>query len=209
MKLGAIPETSPVQDRFNGKTWISWAKVVLSGPAGLFCAVNAVLFLCGLQTDANGQGAPLLAIPFGIMALVFLPIAAMGGANIVASRTPIIRCFREGIECNLVGNTSLDHVFGVPGIVRVAWKIYSLQGFRSSRVRIPWSQFRAADVAGITMAYRLGLHGLATNLRSGHTSEQIVFRQSDLTIHPNQIAEVINGFAANPAARDELPSWSI
>ena len=36
----------------------------------------------------------------------------------------------------------------VPGLVRVAWAILSLQGFRSHRVRIPWPQFEGAAVSG-------------------------------------------------------------
>jgi hypothetical protein len=134
-------------------------------------------------------------------------VAVLAAFNIAGRARPAIRCFREGIECNTVGATSLDGVPLLPGGVRLAWSILSLQGFRSTRLRIAWSNFRKAEVRGIPMAYTLLLQGPATNVRSGATSEQIVFRQVALVDDPRFVADTLNRFGANHDDRERLPTW--
>ena len=92
-------------------------------------------------TDANGNVRPQAGQILVVGGCCFLAVAALAIFNILARMTPVIRCYREGIECKLIGVSSLDAVPLVPGLVRLAWTILSFQGFRSQRVRIPWSQF--------------------------------------------------------------------
>jgi len=94
-----------------------------------------------------------------VIGIFLLMCAAMAAINIITLITPIICCYRQGIECRLVGNSSLDSVPLVPRWVRIAWKLVSLQGFQSRTFRILWQEFRDAKVVGTPMAYVLRVEG--------------------------------------------------
>lgn len=194
-------------DRFRGKTWIYWAQLIGCGGLGFGSVILGVLFWTRAMTDAHDKPRPEAGPPLVFIGSCLLAVAALATYTIIGRITPLIRCFREGIECNLVGVTSLDNVPLVPGLVRVAWSILSLQGFRALRVRLPWTQFAGAEVHGIPMAYVLTLSGAVINLKTGRVTGLVIFAQYTLEDHPHQIAEVLNHLAANPARRSELPPW--
>lgn len=196
-----------MQDRFRGKTWIYGAQLAVCGALGLFSVAFGALFWTGTITDANGQVRPQAGPPMVIIGSCLLAVAVLAIFNIVGRVAPIIRCYREGIECNLVGATSLDGVPLVPGLVRVAWTILSLQGFRSQKVRVLWSEFRGARIDGMPMAYVLCISGAITNVKTGRVTQCIVFAQAALKDHPKQVAEALNIVAAEPARRGQLSSW--
>lgn len=196
-----------MQDSFSGKTWIQWLRLVGCGGLGLFSVGFGVLFVSGVMTDVRGEvrteaGPPMLIVGCGM-----LVVTVMAACNIAALASPIIRCYREGIECNLVGATSLDGVSLLPGLVRVAWAILSLQGFRSQRVRIPWPEFGGASVGGIPMAYVLTLSGECENLKDGRVVRSIAFAQVTLVDHPEHVAAALNDFAADASQRHSLSNW--
>jgi hypothetical protein len=98
----------------------------------------------------------------------------------------------------------------MPRIIRLlqlAWSMVSLQGFQSQRVRIPWGQFRSAEVTGVPMAYVLVLEGVGMNLKTGQRLEAIGFKQVALVDDPQRVADVLNRLAANVAQRNSLPQW--
>ena len=161
---------------------------------GPFCDHRRRAFLDGALTDAHDEPRPQAGPPMVTIGSFMILVALMALCNIISSATPSIRCFREGIECNLVGRTSLDATPGIPKFVRLAWRFLSLQGFRSQRLRIPWSSFQGAVVSGIPMAYVLSIGGVGTNLRSGREQNGVHFGQSSLTMHPQQIADTLNSF---------------
>jgi hypothetical protein len=196
-----------MQDRFRGKTWIYWAQFVVCGGLGLFSVIFGALFWTGTMTDANGAVRPQAGPPMVIVGCCLLAVAVLAAFNIVGHIPPIIRCHREGIECNLVGATSLDGVPLVPGLVRMSWTILSLQGFRSQRLRILWPEFGGAQVGGIPMAYVLTLNGLFTNLKTGRVAHRVAFEQVTLEDHPERVADTLNQLAANLAWREQLSSW--
>ena len=196
------------QDRFRGKTWIFWAQLLAGGGLGLFGVVFGPLFWTGTLTDANGEARPQAGPPLTIIGLCLLAVAVLAAFNIVGRIRPIIRCYREGIECNLVGATSLDGVPLVPALVRVAWTILSLQGFRSQRVRSSWIEFQGAQVSGIPMAYVLSLNGSFANLKTSRVTRGVAFKQVALIDHPEHVAGTLNRLAADGAMRDQLSSWS-
>lgn len=202
-----MPERGTIRDRFRGKTWIYWAQMIGCGGLGLFSVIFGALFWTGTMTDANGEVRPQAGPPMVIIGCCLLAVAVLAVFNIVGRIPPIVRCFREGIECNLVGATSLDGVPLVPGLVRVAWTILSLQGFRSQRLRVVWTEFGGAQVGGIPMAYVLSLNGAFTNLRTGQTTNEIVFKQAALKDHPERVADTLNQLAADPDRREQLSSW--
>ena len=136
-----------MRDRFRGRTWIYWAQLTICGTLGLFSLVIGTLFWTKMMADANGNARPQAGPPMVVIGCCLLAVAALAIFNILARIAPTIRCYRDGIECILVGALPLDGVPLVPGVVRVAWSILSLQGFRSQRVRILWSQFAVRRLA--------------------------------------------------------------
>lgn len=196
-----------MQDRFRGKTWIFWAQLIVSGYLGIMAVIVGTYVWSGNVRNYKGETLSELAIPSILFGVCMLVVAALAAFNIVGRFRPIIRCYREGIECNLVGATSLDGVPFLPGLYRVAWAILSLQGFRSQRVRIIWEDFVGAKVAGIPMMYLLILNGTVTNAKTGLVSNSIAFKQVAIKVHPQQVADVLNGFAGNTAQREQLPHW--
>ncbi len=196
-----------MQDRFWGKTWVFWAQMIALGAFGCFALVFGTLFWTGAMTDAHGKSRPGAGPPMVITGAFLLLVAVLAAVNIAGRARPVIRCFREGIECSIAGATSLDGVPLLPGSVRLAWSILSLQGFRSMRLRIAWPDFRNAEVTGLPMAYVLLLHGTATNTKSGATSNQIAFRQVALVDDPRSVADMLNRFGANQSERDRLSTW--
>ena len=185
------------------------AQLFVLGALGLFSVILGALFWTGTIADANGQDRPQAGPPSVIIGCCLLAVSVLAAFNIVARIAPVIRCYREGIECNLIGTTSLDGVPLVPGLVRVAWTVLSLQGFRSQRVRVLWSKFGGARVGGIPMAYILSLNGPITNQKNGRVTQCIVFKQVALKDHLEQVADTLNVLAAEPARREQLPSWPL
>src|SRR5687768_117285 len=99
-----------MRDYFPAKTWTYWVQLILCGGMGLFAVLFGVLFWTGILTDASGEDRPSAGPPMVIVGSCLLAVAAMAAANIAGRVRPVVRCFRRGIECNLVGRTSLDEV---------------------------------------------------------------------------------------------------
>lgn len=196
-----------MQDRFRAKTWFLWAKFIALGGLGCFSLVFGVLFWTGAMTSASGRSQPAAGPPMVIIGVCLVVVAILAAVSIAGRARPLIRCFREGIELNIVGATSLDEVPLVPGTVRLAWAILSLQGFRSTSMRIAWPDFRKAEVSGIRMAYVLRVQGTAVDVRSGAAWSSIGFQQVALADDPHSVAEALNHLGASPEERERLPSW--
>jgi hypothetical protein len=160
-------------DRFHAETWVYWAQLLRCGAFGSFSVIFGILVWTGIMTDSFGDPRPQAGPPMVIVGFCLLPLAALALCNIVGCAAPLIRCYREGIKCNLVGATSVDGVPLLPKEVRIAWAMLSLQGFRSQRVRLPWQQFAGAGVSGIPMAYVLNRNGLVINLKSGQETRWV------------------------------------
>lgn len=196
-----------MRDRFYGKTWIFWAQLVILGPFGLFAVVLGERFWTGAMTDANGNPRPAAGPPMVITGSVLLVVCLMAALHVARRVRPIVRCYRDGIECRLIGETSLDRVPGVPRFVRLAWAILSLQGFGARRVRFAWPQFDRARVGGRLMAGWLALDGSAVDARTGLDAGPVLFAQVAFRVPLQDVAEALNGFAGDPAARGRLAAW--
>ncbi len=199
--------------RFFGKTWVFWAQFLFTGLFGVLGIIMGVVASSGLLRDAFGKprtdaGPPLLAIG-GFM----LVVAVLNCFNILALSAPLIRCYREGIACNLIGATSLDGIPIVPGLhriimlIRLVWAIVSLQGFRTQQLRATWQNFRGAHVEGPPMAHVLILNGMFVNEDTGQTFDSFAYLQSALKDHPRAVAEVLNRLACDQRHRQLLSSW--
>ncbi len=59
------------------------------------------------------------------------------------------------------------------------------------------------------MAYVLQLHGNATNLSTARVMAGVAIRQVALRDRPQDIAESLNRYAADPSQRDLLDTWPL
>lgn len=195
-----------MQDRYYGKIWIYVAQLVIFGLLGVFGLTMGLLFWTEVLHDANDEPRPETIVPLGILGLVFLALAVLAAFNIAARRAPLVRCYREGLECRLIGATSLDEIPLVPMPIRIAWSLLTLEGFRVRRVRVLWSRFQGAQVDGVAMAYVLTIFGSLQNVRTGRISTRVSFGQIALRDHPEDVADALNDLAADPERRRQLPA---
>lgn len=192
-----------MRDRFYSRTWTLWVAACLSAILGLGLIVMGIGFWSGSLGDADAQEGTENGPRLTIAGCCMLAWAALGATKIVRRRVPTIRCHREGIECNLVGVTSLDGVPLVPAPIRMAWALLSLQGFRAQRIRILWPQFFSALVAdGI-----LALHWLPDEGSEEGMFRTVEFKEGLLVDELEEVAASVNLLAENAVEREGLPAW--
>jgi hypothetical protein len=147
------------QTRFTGKTWIFVAQAFVFGGFALFTLMLGPLFLFEIMKDARGQPARDAGVVLTIMSIPMLLVFALAVFNIVARRRPLICLHREGLAINIIGSSSLDGIPLIPGMIRVAWLILSLQGFKQQMLFMPWQSFVGIQISGLPMARRLTIAG--------------------------------------------------
>ena len=161
--------------------------------------------LTGNITTVAGEHDTAPATPLLIMGALFAVVAAMALVNLLARRTPILRCFCEGIECTVTG--SIAGARYMPRVFRLFYAIVTLKGFQTQRYRAQWGEFRGAAVDGVPMMYTLVLDAqwIKTDNKES-TSElrlpQVLFKDS---LH--QIANTLNGYLQDPGTRSSLARW--
>lgn len=197
-----------IRDQFWGKTWLWWVQAFIVGGLGLFSIPFGVLFWTGAMTDANGASRPTAGPPLVIIGSGLMLVAVMPLCRLIYLRKPVIRCFRDGLECRMFGATSLDRFPGIPKLVRLAWAIVSLQGFRGRCLRVTWPELVGVSWGGVRMARVLQIQGRIVDRRTGKSYEQLRLAQARFIDSPQVIAAWLNGFAADPTARASLPEWT-
>lgn len=210
------PQFDPTQ--FRGKTWIFFAQAIIFGQFAVFALVLGPLFLTGAMKRADGRPATDAGIPLTVMGTIFAAVTALAVFNIVARRRPLVRLCREGIVVNRIGVSSLDGVPAIPGfgramaLLRVAWLVVSLQGFRQQLVYSPWESFRAAQVSGLTMQRRLTI--FASFFRPPneeewpeHLGKWITFEEVAFAVPLDHVAHSVTMYFTDVSARQRLPSW--
>ena len=200
-----------MRDCFYGKTWIYWAQLLILGPLGGFSLIMGILFWTGTFTDVHGKARPEAGPPMTIIGLFLLLVALVAVFNIVKRISPILRCYREGLELRIIGMNSFgdlsEPIKHFIGIFIVLWGIISLRSFRVHRSFIPWSKFAGAEVTGIPMVYCLRLYIHDETSRSDPPIAELVWiSQTDLSDAPHRIAELLNFFAGHPDYRNQLTS---
>ncbi len=149
-----------------------------------------------------------------IMAVPMFLVALLGWFNVYARLKPLLRICEEGLEINIIGASSLDGVPLIPNLIRVAWSIVSLQGFKKQIGWIPWEMFRDVQVSGSPMMRSLVIIGTVAyptfrgddlNAKIGD-SISVAFRDADFQDSLDAIASTIRAFYDNPKARNALPS---
>ena len=132
----------PPPTQFSGKIWIYVAQAVVVGGLTAFCLLLGPLFLFELIRSADGRPTRPAGIALCILSVPFLLVFLLAAFNIAARRRPLLRLYREGIEMNMIGASSLDgSPIPIPKLVRVAWLIVSLQGFHNRPCKLRGNRF--------------------------------------------------------------------
>lgn len=199
--------------QFAGKTWIFIAQALVFGALSLFGFLLGPLFLLQIVKDARGRPATDAGVALLLVSVPMLLVFLLAVFNIVARRQPLIRLCREGLAINVIGSSTLDGVFLIPGIVRVAWLIISLQGFGQQMLLAPWQSLQQARVSGPPMARTLTIIASLYRPADPQASElipvakQIAFREVAFRTPLEQIAQEINRYSKVAESRNSLPSW--
>jgi hypothetical protein len=200
--------------QFNGKVWILIVVALVFGGLGAFCLLLGPLFLFGIMKDARGQPATDAGVALSIFAVPFLLVTALAVFNVVARLRPMIRICREALVINSIGSSSLDNVPLIPGAIRIAWLLVSLQGFKQQLLLAPWQSLRNVQISGPPMARTLTIVGLIYRAPQGQPAastpiaNQITFAESSFEAPLDQVAASIHAYWRHADARKSLPNWN-
>ncbi len=197
---------------FYAKTWYLYVGAFVFTFLAVFSAIMGPLFLFDVLKRADGKPGTEGGVALSIMSVPMILVAILGWFNVCARRKPLLRIWNEGIEINVIGASSLDGVPLVPTMIRVAWLICTMQGFRKQIGWIPWSTFRSAEVSGLPMVRILTIDAtiayptLRDNGRLVQIGDRVVFRDADFRVPLDTVASAINRYFDNPETRNVLPS---
>ncbi len=203
---------SNAKPAFYAKSWFLYVGAVLFTMLALFCAILGPLFLFDIMKRADGKPGTEAGVAMSIMAGPMFLIALLGWFNVYARRKPLLRVCEEGLEINVIGASSLDGTPLIPNLVRVAWLILSLQGFKKQVGWIPWEMFRNIEVAGLPMMRSLVIDATIAyptfrgDALSAQIGNSIAFRDAEFQDPLEVIASTIQAFYDDPDARNALPS---
>jgi hypothetical protein len=204
--------------RFSGKVWILAAQFAIFGSLSAQALIAGPLFLTGIMKTADRRPGTDAGIALTLIGVLLAPVAALFLFNILARRRPLLYLCQEGIVVNLIGVSSLDGLPVVPGfsraiaLLRVAWLIVSLQGFKQQLVYAPWHGFQAAQVSGLRMQRKLAVFAnffrpAPIGVQPEFISDQLWFAEVEFTSSLEQIARSITIYSTDVRARQQLPSW--
>jgi hypothetical protein len=197
---------------FFAKTWYLYVGAIVFTALAAFSAIMGPLFLLEIIKPAHGRPGTEAGIALSVMAAPMCLIALLGWFNIRARRRPLLRICDEGLEINVIGASSLDGVPLLPIMVRIAWLIVSLQGFKKQIGWIPWPSLRTVQVRGLPMARTLVIAGTIVypTFRGEQVTARIAnavsFRDAEFQDPLDTIADAISAFALEPEACSTLPS---
>ncbi len=197
---------------FYAKSWYHYVTAIAFTMLALFGAALGPLFLFDVMKRADGKPGTEAGIAMSIMAVPMCLIAFLGWFNVYARRKPLLRICEDGLEINVIGASSLDGVPLIPSLIRVAWLILSLQGFKIQIGWIPWESFRNVEVAGLPMMRSLVIDATIVfpNFRgdtlTARVGNNIAFRDAKLQDPLESVASAILSFYNDLDARNTLPS---
>jgi hypothetical protein len=208
-----VSETlSNAKTAFYAKSWYLYVGAIVFTILALFCAILGPLFLFDFMKRANGKPGTEAGVAMSIMAVPMSLVALLGWFNVYARRKPLLRICEEGLEINVIGASSLDGTPLIPNLVRVAWLIVSLQGFRKQIGWIPWQMFRNIEVVGLPMMRSLVIDATIAyptfrgDAMTAQIGDSIAFRDAEFQDPLEVIASTIQEFYIAPDARSALPS---
>ncbi|MBX3426896.1 MAG: hypothetical protein KF688_14550 [Pirellulales bacterium] len=197
---------------FYAKSWYHYVTAIGFTMLALLCAILGPLFFFEIVKKADGKPGIEAGMTFSIIAIPMTLIALLGWFNVFARLKPLLRICSEGLEVNVIGESSLDGVPQVPGLIRDAWLIVSLQGFKKQIGWIPWETFRDVKVAGLPMMRSLVINATIAypkcreDASAARIGDSVAFRDADFKDPLDVIASAIQAFYYDPGARSALPS---
>jgi len=207
-----IPTATTIKTEFYGKSWLYRTGAFLSALLAFICVLIAVLFLCGISKPANGIPGGVAAIRLLLVAMPINFFAILFWFHVLARRRPLLRICHEGLEVNIVGRGSLDHVPGIPTSIKLVWLVLSMQGFRKQIGWVPWESYRGVKVSGMPMTRTLTIHGTVAfpTFRGDEieatVGDHIIFRGSEYRDSLEEIANAIETTFEHPSSWSALPS---
>lgn len=202
------PETEPVPTEFYARTWvITVSAVILSGLAG-FALILGPLFLLKIIERADGKPGTEAGIALTIIGTFLAAISALGWYSLFARQRPYIRLGKEGIEIQLIGATCLDGIPLLPTLLRAAWAVVSMQGFKRQTGYILWRYLDDVSVSGVSMVKNLRLDGVIffSTKKGDATAASVTFQDSEFQDDIGVVAAAIRTYRDAPHLRDQLPS---
>jgi hypothetical protein len=206
---------------YRGKTWIYTAQAIIFGGLGGFAGIMGPLFLSGILRPAHGRPGTQAGIALSIMSVPFLLLFAGAFNQRLAYGQLILRCYREGIEFDLIGDTG-RRIPLVPRLFSILWSHVSGRAFQRSTVRLNWSNLQDITIIGMPMARELFIRGEWQSPRKSTTAsakmpnvefEEIAygpeFAIPEVTFARSlsDIATEIETVANNEQLQQSLPSW--
>jgi len=198
---------------FYGKTWIFKAQAIIFGFLGGFSLIMGPLFLFGVMKPVDGRPGTTAGIALTSMSIPLTLIFLLAIFNLAARHRPLIRFYREGIEFNIIGSSSLDGVPLIPPLIRITWLIISFQGFKRQSVRTTWQELQYVHISGPLMMR--GLTIIAPFFQSydaqfgqiNNYANQLAFSDVDFIESLEIVSETITTYQTSPEFRKFLPPW--
>lgn len=188
---------------FRAKTWMYRVAAFFMALFASFSLILGPLFLTGRMKNARDEPAEEAGLMLTLWGVASTLLLAQSAYGLWVRRRPLLRICREGVEALMIGESSLDRIPLVPGLVRIAWSILSGQGFRSRIVRIPWARLDEVVVQWTPRGRVLAIVG--TTDAGAH--ESLYFGDYSLKRPLDEIAEAVSSRRAGFKDPATLRSW--
>ena len=136
---------------FYAISWHLYVAAIVFTILAMFCATLGPLFLFDVMKTADGKPGTEAGVAMSIITIPMALVALLGWFSVYVRLKPLLRICEEELEINVIGASNLDGVPLIPNLVRIAWLILSLQGFKTQIGWIPWETFRSVEVKGLRM----------------------------------------------------------
>lgn len=208
-----IANATTAKTEFYGKTWLYRTGAFLSALLAFICVLIAILFLCGVSKPANGIPGSVAAVRLLLVAVLICFFAILFWFHVLVRHRPLLRICQEGLEVNIVGRGSLDHVPGIPTSIKLVWLVLSMQGFRKQISWVPWESFRGVKVSGMPTMRTLTIHCTVAFPRfrgdelEATVADNVIFRSSEYHDSLDEVANAIETTFNHPSTWSALPSF--
>lgn len=205
-------KTSNNKTIFYSKRWYIFVLAMVSTFFAIMGAIFGPVFLFDMIKRADGKSGREAGISLSIFAVLFSLFALVGWFRVYASSKPLLRIFKDGLEINVIGASSLDGVMFIPGWIRIALLIVSLQGFKKQIGWIPWESLRNVQLEGLPMLRSLVIDATIVypsfkgDTQSATVGEKIVYCDAEFKDPLESVFRTIQMYHQNPDARTVLPS---
>jgi hypothetical protein len=200
---------------YRAKTLRHQVSASINGVLSIACIYGILSLTHVIGDEPPGPGGLDLgeALLLGAVAAYVVPKSALACYQVLGRREPFIRICREGLEVRLVGRSGLDDLPRFLEWITLYWSLLSLQGFRTKRLRLAWSDIEDIRLAGRPSVRVLVIRGPFRSARQDMAAadppaaDRARFDQQDFAVPMDEIAAAINHFRVDEKERGFLRSW--